>query len=61
MTVRVVYTRYGERRTVDLDSEQEAGIFMDGLGSRNGHKFKCIKYPDLEEKDVPPPAGYHER
>lgn len=60
MTVRVVYTRFGEQRTIDFDSEQEAGIFMDGLGTRDDHRFKRVEYPDLDPEDVPPPTRIHD-
>jgi len=54
MTVRVVYTRFGTEKYIDFDSEQEAGIFMDGLGQRDECRFKYVDYPDERDRNAGP-------
>lgn len=46
MTVEITYTRKGTERTIEFDSEQEAGIFMDGLRVRDNHSFESADYPE---------------
>jgi len=46
MTVNVNYTRKGVKKTVEFDTEQEAGIFMDGLEVRDDHSFESVDYPE---------------
>ena len=54
MTVVVVYTRFGNEESIDCESEQQAGIFMDGLAERDECRFKYVDYPDERERNAGP-------
>jgi hypothetical protein len=45
MTVRVHYQWHGDKRDQDFDSEQAAGIFLDGLYGRDDCKFLKVTWP----------------
>lgn len=54
MTVVVVYTRFGNEKRIECQSEQQAGIFMDGLEQRDECRFKYVDYPDERERNAGP-------
>jgi hypothetical protein len=54
MTVVVYYTRFGDEESIECESEQQAGIFMDGLAQRDECRFQYVDYPDERERNAGP-------